>query len=258
MTPTSCKSGNRCGHDPKNPRLDIENPPPANYPKILVQLARSDEIGKRIYQYFAAYTKNMFGRQMRSERREAVTIVVEAMCKRMDLASIQVGVPTPDGFYNYPFERIRAETGLGKSRFQRAIKDIKRCTGFNVKQLYKKDANGSHKGIAAVKKMSMRFFDAIGLGSQMRREQKRAKVRRLKKEREMLALQGRDARLRRYDAGFGRANSFQTVAESIQHLRNALGNLNHPPPHSHGQSTPLPAPSRQTGAPTRPLVPSSP
>jgi len=230
MKPTSHKSGNRCGHDPRNPRLDIKNPPADNYPKILIRITKSHEIGKRIYEYFARYTKTVFGHQMRSERREAVTIVVAVMCKHMDLASMQVGVPTPNGFYNYSFEKIRAETDLGKSRFQRAIKDIKKCTGFDVNQLYKQDADGSYKGMAAVKKMSMRFFKAIGLGSQMRREQKKAKVRMLKKERERFALQGRDAKLRRADAEFGRAKSFQTVAERIQHLRDALVCLNRPPP----------------------------
>jgi len=101
---------------------------------------------------------------MRSERREAVTVVVEVMCKHMDLATMQVGVPTPNGFYNYSFEKIRAETDLGISRFQRAIKDIKKCTGFDVNQLYKQDADGSYKGMAAVKKMSMHLFKVIGLG----------------------------------------------------------------------------------------------
>jgi len=194
---------------------------------------------------------------MRSERREAVTVVVEVMCKHMDLATMQVGVPTPNGFYNYSFEKIRAETDLGKSRFQRAIKDIKKCTGFDVNQLYKQDADGSYKGMAAVKKMSMHLFKAIGLGSQMRREQQKAKVRMLKKERERFALQSRDAKLRRADAEFGRANSFQSVAEKIQYLREALGNLNRLHTH-HSQRrfrhTPLLAPSRQPGAPTRLLV----
>lgn len=89
-------SGNRCGHDPKHPRLSPVKPirkGKGGLPRILSLAA---ERAKAWYYHpkKCKLLQSHLHRKTRSERREACQIVIETILSHLDLASLCLGTPT--------------------------------------------------------------------------------------------------------------------------------------------------------------------
>lgn len=170
-------SGNRCGHDPQNPRLS----PPMPIKKGLGGLPR-------ILSLAAERAKDWFfhpdscpplqtnpERQTRSERREACQIVLEFLLSRLDLASLCVGTPTPThGFIDIDMKTIVQATGLGQRRCERAIGQLKQAGFLKVDQPRHQTQQGKYFGLRAIRVFTAKFFDWLGLSSMLKRERQRA------------------------------------------------------------------------------------
>ena len=131
------KSGNRCGHDPQNPNLSPPNP-----------IRKGEGAPPRILSLAAERAKEWFwnpqkcplletndDRQTRSERREAIQVVLEFLLSRLDLVTLCVGTPTLNhGFIDLGMNSIVEGTGLGQRRCERAIGDLKEAGFMEVNQ----------------------------------------------------------------------------------------------------------------------------
>lgn len=170
-------SGNRCGHDPKHPRL---SPPesikkgPGAPPRVL-SLAAEKAKEWFFHPGQCPELQTSPNRQTRSERREAIQIVLEALLKRLDLASLCVGTPTPaDGLVDVDMKTIVADTGLGQRRCERAIGQLKDAGFLKVEQPRYRNEEGAYFGLRAIRVFTKKFFDWLGLGLMLARERDRA------------------------------------------------------------------------------------
>jgi DNA-binding transcriptional ArsR family regulator len=119
------------------------------------------------------------GRQMRSERRCAVLAVLLCLIHDMDVVTLKVGKPTPDGFvYHLTMKRIADRTGLTLRRVYRAMSDLSRAGLVTVTRQFRKAEDGAITNLPAVRTVSRLFFDVLGLGEAYDRERRRAHQRR--------------------------------------------------------------------------------
>lgn len=180
-------AGNRCGHDPQNPRLSPPTPirnGPGGLPRILSLAA------ERAKEWFFHPGKcpalnSKPDRQTRSERREAIQIVLEVLLRHLDLASLQVGTPTlAQGFVDVGMATVVQETGLGQRRCERAIAQLKEAGFLRVQQPRFRNEEGKYFGLRAVRLFTAKFFDWLGLGPMLKKERDRASQALLKKARQ--------------------------------------------------------------------------
>jgi len=122
-------------------------------------------------------------RQQRSERREACLLLLMALLKYTDLASLRVGVPTQDGFLSLTVDYIGKQTGMAPKRVERALADLKAAGLVTHCPTRKRLPDGSWKGLAAVKAISRHLFALFGLGGTLKRERDKASKRLAKKAR---------------------------------------------------------------------------
>lgn len=119
--------GNRCGHDPANPRWFSPPPQHSQRPQVLRKLIN------RIRAYYSApsgtlptlNTANRSTRQQRTERREACLSLLGCLAHYLDLETLRVGVPQADGSVaGLTMEFLSERSGLGLRRAERAIHDL--------------------------------------------------------------------------------------------------------------------------------------
>ena len=171
------KSGNRCGHDPKNPILSPPYPirkGAGGLPRILSLAA------ERAKEWFwnpqkCPLLETNADRQTRSERREAIQVVLEYLLSRLDLVTLCVGTPTlNNGFVDLDMNSIVEGTGLGQRRCERAIGDLKGAGFMEVAQPRYRNNEGKYFGLRAVRCLTVRFFEWLNLGPMLARERSRA------------------------------------------------------------------------------------
>jgi hypothetical protein len=180
-------SGNRCGHDPLNPR---QFTPPQHHrprPKII------QEAIKRLGRYYWAPAEvfpvlnlvNGSKNQQRSERREACRLVKSFLLHYMDIKTLKVGIPQPDGsIMGISVAYIASALGMTAKRVQRAMSDLVKAGMVIVEQ--KKVQNGkSYLSYPAIRKISYSFFKALGLEKWLNRERKKREKAELAKEKEI-------------------------------------------------------------------------
>lgn len=169
--------GNRCGHDPQNPQLSPVRPiskGPGGLPRILSLAA------ERAKEWFFHPEKcpplnSNTNRQTRSERREACQVVIEVLLSRLDLDSLCVGCPTPaSGFIDIDMKTIVRESGLGRRRCERAIRQFREAGFIKVEQPRRRNEEGKYFGLRAIRIVTQKFFDWLGLGSMLKKERDRA------------------------------------------------------------------------------------
>ena len=115
--PRANLGGNFCGHNPRNPRFTLTRPAKTGkggIPPVLTLCAeRLQDYYHRPRQVIPSLDlANGSARQQRSERREACVLLLTALLKYTDLASLRVGIPTPEGFLNLTVGFLAAQTGL--------------------------------------------------------------------------------------------------------------------------------------------------
>ena len=116
-------------------------------------------------------------RQQRSERREACICLLAALLKYTDLASLRVGVPTSQGFLNLTVDYLAKQTGMTLKRTERALADLKSAGLLTVSQARQLQADGTWRGLAAVKAVSKNLFGVFGLAVMLKKERDKASKR---------------------------------------------------------------------------------
>lgn len=165
-------NGNGCGHDPTHFRRFV--PPAHNHPRIL------EEARKRIGDCVGGFWNELFTgtRQKRSERREACGVLLSCLIHRVDLVTLRVGIPMEGGkFRAYTDFELARMTGLGIRRLERAMQDLVDIGFIKVQPRCKRNSDGHCIGLAAIRTISLAFFDLIGLGKKIRKERKKASDR---------------------------------------------------------------------------------
>ena len=168
--------GNRCGHNPRQPHLCPTRPirkGKGGLPRILSLAAERAKAWYRHPQKCSALNKG--DRQTRSERREAYQIILETVLSFLDLASLCLGTPTLDnGFVDVDMKMLVAAAGINQRRCERAIADLKEAGLMEVRQPRKLNEQGDYVGLRAIRVVTVRFFEFLGLGPMLQRERARA------------------------------------------------------------------------------------
>ena len=250
--------GNRCGHDPRNPRLDPVRPirkGKGGLPRILSLAA---ERAKAWYNHPKKCPPLLApaDRKVRSERREACLVVTETLLSHLELASLSLGVPTlANGFIDIDMKAIVRDSGLGKRRCERAIRQLKRAGFMQVTQPRGRSNEGQYFGCRAIRIITTAFFDWLGLGPMLRRERARASEvlrRKAQKANRKLAdfmrrvVSGAKPMFKRYHGGESRAQraalwnstwagNVRTGLDAREAQRRTNDALSYPPEYSPGQ-----------------------
>ena len=172
-------TGNRCGHSPKRPRLSPAHPirkGKGGLPRILSLAA---ERAKSWYRHPAKCPPlHRTRRAIRSERREALQIVIETILSHLDLASLCLGTPTLDqGFIDIDMKTLVATAGIGQRRIERAIVLLKEAGFLEVSQPRTQNEQGDYYGCRAIRVMREAFFEWLGLAPMLEQERRRASSR---------------------------------------------------------------------------------
>ncbi len=183
--------GNFCGHDPEFPKFELARPAnkgKGGLPPIITTLMA------RLPQFFFMpesilplrdVNKNTerggrerSERQLRSEAREACTVVLAAILKRTDLFSLRVGIPKDDGFHCLALSVIINDTGLARRRVERAVNYLSRANLIESVQPRKLRTDGKGKlvysGLPAIRTVSKHLFTLFGLDKALKIEQGKA------------------------------------------------------------------------------------
>ena len=172
-------TGNRCGHNPKRPALTPAHPirkGKGGLPRILSLAA---ERAKAWYRHPAKCPPlQRAKRAIRSERREALQIVIETLLSYLDLASLCLGSPTLDhGFIDIDMKSLVATAGIGQRRIERAIALLKQAGFLEVTQPRTQNEQGDYYGCRAIRVVKATFFEWLDLGPMLERERQRASAR---------------------------------------------------------------------------------
>lgn len=178
---------NRCGHDRQNPRWQPSHVD-RNQPKVFQQ---AREYCKRFTRERWRFPElraqlRLFGRQFerRSERLEAIGLVVAAMLWWTDLLSWRVGKPSkkhPRWVDGLSMRTIAEWTKMKPDRIDRAIKDLHLAGYLHCRQLapgrrntkagyilaspqpVEEYGNKLHRGLPAVRCFTERLFERLGV-----------------------------------------------------------------------------------------------
>ena len=173
-------TGNRCGHDPRSPRLSPSTPirkGKGGLPRILSLAA---ERAKAWYYHprKCKLLQSKAHRKTRSERREACQVVIETILSHLDLASLCLGTPTlENGFIDINMQTIVRDSGMSQRRCERAIALLKEAGFMNVKQPRTINDQGDYVGLRAIRVVTTAFFEFLNLGPMLQRERARATAR---------------------------------------------------------------------------------
>jgi len=180
LAPTPCEktcgSGNRCGHDPKNPKI-LDIPIPENRPKFTQEAARKLQSHVEKLGLLPVLNFHADGRKVRSERRDGIGMLLVALVLRMDLATGRVGFPTEHGFFNYTLDHLATWAGLGERRAARIVAALKDAGYLAVSQIRERLKDGSYRSFSAIKIVSTTLFDALGLRGWLDKERAKARER---------------------------------------------------------------------------------
>lgn len=173
-------TGNRCGHDPKHPKLSPANPirkGKGGLPRIL-SLAAERAKAWYFHPKKCPPLQAHPDRKTRSERREACQIVIETILSHLDLASLCLGTPTlENGFIDIDMRTIVRDSGIGQRRCERAIALLKEAGFMKVKQPRTQNDEGMYFGCRAIRVVTEALFEWLGLGPMLHRERARASER---------------------------------------------------------------------------------
>lgn len=173
----SCCHGNGCGHNKNNPFLSlvVES---TDHPPFLYSVAEAFKDYYYNPALFPSLNHAVSNRQQRSERREAVIVVMQSILEFLDLSSLRVGIPTKSGFQPLKLDVLRRRTNLGSRRFERAIQSLRQSGILKVSdQLKIRTASGGYHYFPAVRRLNKAFFVVLGFGERLAQEMKAATKR---------------------------------------------------------------------------------
>ncbi|AWH15036.1 hypothetical protein [Aeromonas phage 85AhydR10PP] len=168
-------TGNRCDHDPKNPRLELDFTPTrrGKLPAVLQQCIENLQayyfdrsILRPLAELDASDKKVTAGkRSNRSEAREAEVLVISAILQSLDLTSMLVGVPVNGKFIHRSTYELAKMAGLldpvtdePHRRFTRCLSRIRRSGMMDTTRTTFKTQHGTVRAGIAIKKVSYDFI----------------------------------------------------------------------------------------------------
>ena len=171
-------------------RLPLRTPMPTGLPWLLREA--EDRIGRLVthpLRFAELHGSEMLParerRRMeprRLSRLLAIDVVTRALLRGMDLVSLRVGKPLPNGHVAPPGqEELARETGLSVVRIARVIRDGRRAGWWTAHQprLEYTDQNGEKAYCAffSVYRFTEKFFRRLGLAKRLEKERKAASER---------------------------------------------------------------------------------
>nr|VFJ89538.1 MAG: hypothetical protein BECKLFY1418B_GA0070995_10166 [Candidatus Kentron sp. LFY] len=226
-------TGNRCGHNPADPRVFA---PPVGHKSRPPLLTR---ITERLFGYFqrpesipSLNTANGSTRQQRSERREACILVMDALFHYLDLVKLIVGIPLEDGgVRGIPMEKIAEMTGMGLRRVERAMHDLVAAGMVSVHRFCNQVEPDKYIGYPAIRVIPTTVFSLFGLDVILKQERDRATQRRNEAKTRQAPNRAGLARLGlSIRSGLARAN--QSASESKSQLAKPETKSTSPSPRS--------------------------
>lgn len=178
--------GNRCGHDPHAPKFFEWQPSKKPRPKLLLDAAARVEnffyTPRDWMQRLYFSRKERSKAHMRSERREAICLILGAILNYCDLRTLQIGVPNAKGgMQPIKWETIANKAGLSLRRAERALQDLIKIGYLSTKERRSK-REGNIFSLSSIKKLSPAFFLDLGFTlSHLKYCMKKAKNRHQKK-----------------------------------------------------------------------------
>jgi hypothetical protein len=135
--------------------------PKGNLPPFLYEAAEA----VRTLVYYQRWQFSELGAEKRSERLEAIVLVLLTLIYRTDLVSRRIGSPpTADGewFRGITAEYIHRWTGLRLGRVRRALDDL-RWAGYikSVQPCELDEETGEYRGLAAVRSVTMKLWTRL-------------------------------------------------------------------------------------------------
>lgn len=188
--------GNRCYHDPQNPRF-YEPPEQHGLRPDVIQLARS-----QLVKFYAAphnYLQSLLlsresSRKERSEARESDVIVLGIILHHLELTTMRVGTPLENGtFLSLSMADIAIRAGWrnkedtnnkGIKRVWRSIKRLKLAGYITVHRRFKKVLEGeqNYVGLPAVRCVANKLFYELGVKAKELEKRRKEASKRLKKK----------------------------------------------------------------------------
>jgi DNA-binding transcriptional regulator YhcF (GntR family) len=195
----ACAYGNRCGHDPLHPRIFDITPPPGRNPNrptvilkaienvtefyvnprdskwdVISQADRRHTLGIKAANIGGANTPEGEAilaldkwHQQRTERREALTSVIEVILYYTDVATNQVGIPDDEkGTLGLSARWIAKQAGLSFSRAKRALATLRRANMIVTTSEGKRFVPGKgwvYRGFGAIRKVSRHLIRLLGV-----------------------------------------------------------------------------------------------
>lgn len=170
MSTTAVAFGNKCGHDPNNPRF--YEPPAAGrtLPDVL-EIAKRNLVN---FYYFSSERLQQLrllrgtvsSRQYRSESREAISAVLGAILHHTDLKTFLVGRYDSKTGQVTPIkiETIANYAKIGLKRCKRVIQLLNQCGYLELRRRSSFDSNNhSYIGLSSVKRVTIPLFFHLGI-----------------------------------------------------------------------------------------------
>ena len=162
-------------HDPENMRRFT--PPGTDKPRPGILLAIIARVAVYLNDPTAIPSLNAANgspRQQRSERREACILLLSVILYHMDLKTMRCGVLHADGtFEGIKLADYAKEAGLSLSRAEEAYADLVSAGIVRTYEIAEQLADGTFKGYAAIRTISLPLFLLFGLGVRLGYERKR-------------------------------------------------------------------------------------
>lgn len=178
--------GNRCGHDPKHPRLvSVLNPHRVEEwdPDALDDFGHHRkshfyyEVDHALDDFYwfpkvlprlGMHYKDEKTYRRRSEAREADVAVLKCFVHHLELSSRRFGYPARGGFVYYDIKFIMKKTGLSESRVKRSIKRLKAAGYIERERRWTEREFGKFKALTTSTKLADVLFSDLGLTDKLR------------------------------------------------------------------------------------------
>jgi hypothetical protein len=189
-------SGNRCGHVPDAPRFFNSPDHHKRRPTVLDRAIDQWQVvyrkAKKFFRKLA--TTHTDGRQVRSERREAIAAVSQVLLHYLELSTLKVGFYVGlNKFIHLDIEYIANKAGLSFSRAKRAITALAEAGYIKTTRQYKKKEDGTFDGEPSIREIAVQFFIDLGMDVQklfFARDWKRKKEEKAKAKGALKKLKG--------------------------------------------------------------------
>jgi len=158
--------GNRCGHDPQNlreyHRPEHHKPRPSILEQAILNAAHYYNSPKKFLKKLSAlHSQN---RRKRSERREAITSVLQVLLHYIELISLKVGMNTRTSeLISLDINFIAGKAGIEALRARRAIKDLVKAGYIKLSRQWTRKDDGSFLGLPSIREITLEFFHDLGI-----------------------------------------------------------------------------------------------